>query len=1442
MSYKVGTVIIDVKADTAKLVNGMDRAERSVKKSINNIKKAIISMATAYAGIKGVKAFKSMIDDSIDAADATGKLAQKLGISVTALSKYQYAAKFSAVSTGELNAGLSAMVRRLNNFERDGGGAAKKAMRELGISAGYAREHFTSTDIAFKEILKRLEKMPDGFRKTAIAQDIFSKSASSILRITASDLKKFGDEAQRIGLVVSQSTYQMAADYHDTMDRIGARVKGMERSISFGLIKPMDAASRAGLKMIDDIFGTSAKDKMKNYESIAVTAIGNVVYSFGFIKDAVSGIESVLDTAKLGFLYFVKGIVSAFNEANQIGNKAISLYNSLPSSIRGEKIDLIPLRDIDVVNKKIEKTKQTIKDLSKGMSTGRITAGEFMKNFKSSMIEIGNETTKTNKKVKSSTEIIKENLQKTTKAIVGFYEETRSYANPLADIKQIEENLKKQSSEYLTYYKTIGDYAKAWAIKEKQIRENYKHLLPKELEGLVSIYKKEFFDKFKKETKKTTTVWDDFVSSLYESANNSFFDKINQSLDSLYSKFGMFSNVAKTAFNPLIKGTSNYLTNSVASLFSTQKSTMAKQLKDLGLSLGKDGTWSGNVKGTAVKVGADGKVLQGKSALPSNVLGTISGVKTAFSAIANPSAMLLAPSAYMGQIAGQLYGAGYTGASSFVAGGANVLGGGSALTGSLASTAGGLATAGLAGFGIGSIGDMILGADTHAGVGGALGAAIGSAIPGVGTLLGGLVGSLLGGLFGKTKVTGQQKGIDIFGDATANSVSGQDFLKTFYKKKSWFHTKKWSKEQDEAFTESEKRGIESVISSYDYLLQEMDIVKKLTVKGGRFDSIDDFLSGGVTKAFIDATGNDSKIYQVWVDYAKSIDKKVYEAFYSQISQFITDKRKFAEYSLVNSGDTAGALKYRADYLNKDLKILEENLGVIGITVSEFADRFDKAFKQNLTPQTLKEWEDLGNALESATNAAKALKDATLAQFNDESKYKEYMLSLNAKLQESETNFKLSLINTFKSLKDNVRNFLDSWHSTGYSADVSYEFYARRYNELKSKLNSEVAIGDNVNAQNTLTSLEAVANSLKTSAIATKNNGLLDSVLNGVSNDMQGFYNIFDTSEQAMKVIIAGDTTGITKDATTSDLTDAINKYTSAINTQFGVDDGLDLSDFYTDKSMMTPTDIKAFANILKPKTVEELDKWVNILGNIKWEGADYLKNLDIKDITKTLGLLKELGVENSDIMGRDVFTFLYDSKKIDKKTLLQNKSVLTDSDLEKYFSFSELGITPADISKVLKVLPNNTGGNRLVATDKDFKMTSFDTESSTAWHWDWLLKKYNTVDKFEEYVKKEIEYYSDYYKEHPIPVDDYVDLKKYADGGIVTSPTVGLIGEAGYPEAVIPMRNGSDIPVRIDQSAVVEELRELRRVTEFQSEKITRMERVLSRNEGESGIIMEVAS
>lgn len=40
--------------------------------------------------------------------------------------------------------------------------------------------------------------------------------------------------------------------------------------------------------------------------------------------------------------------------------------------------------------------------------------------------------------------------------------------------------------------------------------------------------------------------------------------------------------------------------------------------------------------------------------------------------------------------------------------------------------------------------------------------------------------------------------------------------------------------------------------------------------------------------------------------------------------------------------------------------------------------------------------------------------------------------------------------------------------------------------------------------------------------------------------------------------------------------------------------------------------------------------------------------------------------------------------------------------------------------------------------------------------------------------------------------------RPFADGGIVTRPTKAIIGEAGYPEAVIPLKDGKGVKVDMD--------------------------------------------
>ena len=44
-------------------------------------------------------------------------------------------------------------------------------------------------------------------------------------------------------------------------------------------------------------------------------------------------------------------------------------------------------------------------------------------------------------------------------------------------------------------------------------------------------------------------------------------------------------------------------------------------------------------------------------------------------------------------------------------------------------------------------------------------------------------------------------------------------------------------------------------------------------------------------------------------------------------------------------------------------------------------------------------------------------------------------------------------------------------------------------------------------------------------------------------------------------------------------------------------------------------------------------------------------------------------------------------------------------------------------------------------------------------------------------------------------------FRKYANGGIATSPTLGMVGEGKYNEAIVPLPNGKAIPVDMRSNA-----------------------------------------
>lgn len=259
MAAKIGGILIDIAADVSKLIEGMNKAQSIVDKNVAMIKKSLGPLAGMFAGIVSIDAMKNIINT----ADAMGKQAQKLALSSEAWSKYTYVAKFAGVEISTLDSGMSKMIANINNFTRDGGGAGAKAFEELGISAEFAKKNFTSTEIAFDTIISKLQSMDDGYKKTALVQEIFGKGAANIALYAnqgASEIERLGKQAETTGNIISQDFADGAAELNDGLETLGSIVTGVGTRIMTKFTPALVQASRA----VSDFMGINSK--LSNYE------------------------------------------------------------------------------------------------------------------------------------------------------------------------------------------------------------------------------------------------------------------------------------------------------------------------------------------------------------------------------------------------------------------------------------------------------------------------------------------------------------------------------------------------------------------------------------------------------------------------------------------------------------------------------------------------------------------------------------------------------------------------------------------------------------------------------------------------------------------------------------------------------------------------------------------------------------------------------------------------------------------------------------------------------------------------------------------------------------------------------------------------------------------------------------------------------------------------
>ena len=239
MASKAGILTIDVQADIAKLVKGMNRAEKRTKKAFGNMKKVVGAFGLYLTGGAIIGAFKRTTAE----VDKLAKTSQKLGIGVVELQKLQYAGEQTGVAITTMNMALQRMTRRVSEAGR-GTGEAKGALKELNIEAvALAR---LSPEKQFSLIADAMNKVSNEGDRVRLSMKLFDSEGVALantLALGSSGLKDFGDELNKIGILSSNDVKAIEA-YNDSMNR-------MNKSVDF-ITGKLTALASTAMKDITD--------------------------------------------------------------------------------------------------------------------------------------------------------------------------------------------------------------------------------------------------------------------------------------------------------------------------------------------------------------------------------------------------------------------------------------------------------------------------------------------------------------------------------------------------------------------------------------------------------------------------------------------------------------------------------------------------------------------------------------------------------------------------------------------------------------------------------------------------------------------------------------------------------------------------------------------------------------------------------------------------------------------------------------------------------------------------------------------------------------------------------------------------------------------------------------------------------------------------------------
>lgn len=375
MANVLGSLYVELKANTASFVDGMSKSAYVAKQAGRDIERSFSSLGQiaaaaleplgpiaqqfsgvletvgksagrAFTGLANMKGGADALKvaggasvaavAALDAAaiamalhttESAAKLydqAQAAGVTTEALSGLSFVARQAGVDQGTLATALEKMAKSAFAAATAPAGTIN-AFTRLGVSVKDTDGKLRSSEAVFADLAGRFAALPNGIQKSALAIEVFGKAGAGMIPVLnegREGIEKWLATAKRFGAVITDDVGRQAKEFEDTVEEIKIVFEGFAVQLASQLLPTLQLVATALKQAFDNPELVSAW--ATNIKKIVVASIELVDSFYTIAKVANATVNLVFSPTK------IKEYIQYVREADAANREFIRSLESGP--------------------------------------------------------------------------------------------------------------------------------------------------------------------------------------------------------------------------------------------------------------------------------------------------------------------------------------------------------------------------------------------------------------------------------------------------------------------------------------------------------------------------------------------------------------------------------------------------------------------------------------------------------------------------------------------------------------------------------------------------------------------------------------------------------------------------------------------------------------------------------------------------------------------------------------------------------------------------------------------------------------------------------------------------------------------------------------------------------------------------------------------------------